>query len=378
MEIAIKSSQVRNIALRAAKAKRPLFIWGPPGIGKSELVQGLVDSGDLSGPADENGNRKGAALIDLRLALMEPTDLRGFPFRNPETNQMEWAQMGDLPSQEFADKYHTVVLFLDELNSAPPSVQAAAYQLVLNRRIGAYELPSNVVIFAAGNRENDRGVVYRMPAPLANRFRHVTMAVDFGDWMRWAIMNEVHPDVIGYLSYAKQDLFDFDPKHTGAAFATPRSWNYVSEMLYTDGFDTADISEQKAEVAGAVGDGTSAKFIEHRRVSAKLPRPEDILSGKVKQLDASMKTEISAKYSLVVGLSYEINQYYKVHNTGGEFKKQFNNAVRFAYDNFEPEMVVLFFKTIMSDYKIQFNIRTDLDTELYKIFADKYTKYLVG
>lgn len=378
MELAVKSSQVRGIALRAAKAKRPLFIWGPPGIGKSELVQGMVDSGDLDGPADSMGVRKGAALIDLRLALMEPTDLRGFPFRNPETNQMEWAQMGDLPTQEFADKYNTVVLFLDELNSAPPSVQAAAYQLVLNRRIGAYELPDNVVIFAAGNRENDRGVVYRMPAPLANRFRHVTMAVDFGDWLRWAIAHEVHPDVIGYLSYAKQDLFDFDPKHAGAAFATPRSWNYVSEILNTEGFDTADGSEQKAEVAGAVGDGMSGKFTEHRRVSARLPRPEEILMGRVRELDPTMKNEISAKYSLVIGLCFEINQYYKVHNTAGDFKKQFNNAVRFAYDNFEPEMVVLFFKTIMSDYKIMFDIRKDLDAELYKVFADKYTKYLVG
>lgn len=374
MEIAVKSSQVRSIALRAARAKRPLFIWGPPGIGKSELVEAVTYTCDLGG----GGKGKGNTLIDLRLALMEPTDIRGFPFRDPVTNQMEWAQMGDLPTQEFADQYDTVVLFLDELNSAPPSVQAAAYQLVLNRRVGKYKLPDNVVIFAAGNRENDRGVTYRMPSPLANRFRHITMAVDFGDWLAWAIQKEVHPDVIGYLSYAKQDLFDFDPKHAGAAFATPRSWNYVSEMLLTEGFDTADTSEQKAEVAGAVGDGMSAKFIEHRRVSAKLPRPEEILKGNVMMLDSSMQNEISAKYSLVIGLSYEINQYYKVHGTAGEFKKQFNNAVRFAYNNLQPEMVVLFFKTIMSDYKIQFNIKTDLDAELYKIFADKYTKYLVG
>lgn len=121
----VRPSDTRDIVLRAMKAKRPIFLWGPPGIGKSELVQQIVDSGEL-------GN---AYMIDMRLALMEPTDLRGYPFRNPETNQMEWAPPADLPTQELADSYDTIVIFLDELNSAPPSVQAAAYQLVLNGRI---------------------------------------------------------------------------------------------------------------------------------------------------------------------------------------------------------------------------------------------------
>ncbi len=215
-----------------------------------------------------------------------------------------------------------------------------------------------------------------MPAPLANRFRHINMAVDFGDWQRWAINNEVHPDVLGYLSYAKQDLFDFDPKTSSQAFATPRSWNYVSEILATPGFEDAEIFEQKAEIAGAVGEGMAGKFVEHRRIASHLPKPEDILAGKVKKLDNKLSQEISAKYSLVVGMTYEINQLYKESGTGGDFKKCFNNAVSFAYDNFEPEMVVLFFKTIMTDYGIKFNIRTDLDKELYKIFSERYTKYI--
>ena len=125
---------------------------------------------------------------------------------------MEWAPAVDLPTQEQADEYDTIALFLDELNSAPPSVQAAAYQLVLNGKIGQYKLPSNVKIVAAGNRETDRGVTYRMPSPLANRFRHINMDVNFEDWSFWATENKVHQDVIGYLTYSKADLFDFDPK----------------------------------------------------------------------------------------------------------------------------------------------------------------------
>ena len=153
----VRPAEVKPIILRSMKANRPIFIWGAPGIGKSELVQGIVDSGEL-------GN---AFMIDLRLALMEPTDLRGYPFRNPETNTMEWAPAADLPTEELAKEFDTIVLFLDELNSAPPSVQAAAYQLVLNKKIGQYNLPNNVRIVAAGNRETDRGVTFRMPSPLA-------------------------------------------------------------------------------------------------------------------------------------------------------------------------------------------------------------------
>lgn len=366
--LTVKPTQVKNVVMRAAQAKRPIFIWGPPGIGKSELVAGIVQSGALGT----------AIMIDLRLALMEPTDIRGYPFRNAETNTMEWAPPADLPSAEMAAQYDTVVLFLDELNSAPPSVQAAAYQLVLNRRVGQYALPNNVVIIAAGNRETDRGVTYRMPAPLANRFRHINMAVDFGDWHKWAINNRVHPDVLGYLSYAKQDLFDFDPKTSSQAFATPRSWNYVSEILYTPGFDSAETFEQKAEIAGAVGDGMAAKFVEHRRIASYLPGTEEIFSGSVTKLDNKLSQEISAKYSLVVNMTYEIHQMYIDNGVEGPFKAAFNNAVRFCFENFEPEMVVLFFKTIMTDYEIRFNVRRDLDSDLYKIFSDRYTKYIVS
>ena len=365
MDLTVKPSNVTNIVNRAIKANQPIFMWGPPGIGKSDIVAQITEG---------LGN---SHMIDMRLALMEPTDLRGYPFRNPETNTMEWAPPADLPTEEFASQFDTVVLFMDELNSAPPSVQAAAYQLVLNKRVGQYTLPSNVRIIAAGNRETDRGVTYRMPAPLANRFRHVNLGVDFSDWQTWAMNNEVHPDVIGYLSYAKQDLFDFDPKTSSQAFATPRSWSIVSTMLKVDSFDEADSFEQKAEISGAVGEGMAAKFVEHRRIANTMPNPQDIMDGKVKKLDKKLASEISAKYSLVVSLTYEINEIYKESGVKGEFKEKFNNTVRFAYDNFDPEMVVLLFKTIMSDYKIKFNIRTDLDKDVYKVFAERYTKYIV-
>jgi hypothetical protein len=368
MEITVSASSVRNIVLRSMQSRRPVFIWGPPGIGKSELVADIAHSGAL-------GN---ACTIDMRLALCEPTDLRGYPYRDPETNTMRWSPPIDLPSAELAAQYDHIVLFLDELNSAPQSVQAAAYQLVLNRRVGQYVLPDNVVIVAAGNRETDRGVTYRMPAPLANRFRHVVMDVNYDDWKVWAVQHNVHPDVVGYLSWAKQDLFDFNPKTSSQAFATPRSWVSLSDTLYNPDFDQADSREQRAELAGIVGDGLAVKFQEHRRVGAHLPRPSQVITGEVLKLKSDVAKEISAKYSLTTGLAYELKAIYTdEQRKATEFRAAINHVVRFAFGNFEPEMVVFLFKTLMQDYQIRFNMRTELDADLLSTFNERYIRYIV-
>jgi len=355
----VRPKETRNIVTRAMTAQRPIFLWGAPGIGKSELVEDIVNSGVL-------GN---AHMIDMRLALMEPTDLRGYPFRNPETNQMEWAPAVDLPTEEFAAQFDSIVLFLDELNSAPPSVQAAAYQLVLNGKIGQYKLPKNVRIVAAGNRETDRGVTYRMPAPLANRFRHINMEVNFEDWSIWATENKVHPDVIGYLTYSKADLFDFDPKTSSQSFATPRSWNFVSEILSTEGFDTASDFEQKAEIAGAVGEGMAIKFCEHRKVSSKLPNPEDVLNGKIKKLEVKEK---SAQYSFAIGLCYELADLYNKEDDVA-FDKGVDYFFDFIMENFEPELVIFSAKTVLSDHDIDIKPRK---LQGKKEFKERYWKYL--
>ena len=205
---------------------------------------------------------------------------------------MDWAEPVDLPSEELASQYPVVVLFLDEMNSAAPSVQSAAYQLILNRRVGKYVLPDNVVMVAAGNRESDKGVTYRMPTPLANRFIHQEMKVDFSSWQEWAVNHKIHKDVVGYIGFAKNDLYDFDAKSASRAFATPRSWSFVSQIL--DDEDSDDDTTMNL-IAGTVGEGLAVKFMAHRKVASRMPKPEEILSGKVTTLDVK---EVSAMYSL--------------------------------------------------------------------------------
>jgi MoxR-like ATPase len=189
----VTSVQARKAILCAFDVKRPIFLWGPPGIGKSEVVESIA-------------NEMGGLMIDLRMAQMEPTDIRGIPFYNKELGKMDWAPPVELPDEETAAQWPVVVLFLDEMNSAAPAVQSASYQLILNRRIGKYHLPKNVVLIAAGNRESDKGVTYRMPTPLSNRFVHLEMRPDFKSYQEWAVNHNQHKDVVGYLSSSKQVL----------------------------------------------------------------------------------------------------------------------------------------------------------------------------
>jgi len=343
-----QTSEIRTNTLKEAKKairramlrKRPVFLWGPPGVGKSDLVSQLAD--------DVNG-----LMLDLRMALMEPTDLRGIPYYNQAENNMSWAQPVDLPSEELASQYDVVVLFLDEMNSAPMATQAAAYQLVLNRRIGTYNLPDNVVIVAAGNRETDRGVTYRMPAPLANRFVHVEVAADFETWQDWAIENQIHRDVLGYLTFAKNDLYNFDPGSNERSFATPRSWVFVSELLQDeDGDPEMTESEVSDLVAGTVGEGMAIKFNAHRKHSGKLPNPTDILEGKVKSLTVK---EVSAMYSLTIAMCYELRDAYKKSkksNPGKEWHEMCDNFFRFMMDNFLTEVTVMGAKMALTNYNL--------------------------
>jgi len=331
----VTPDQARSRVLRCFKQKRPVFLWGPPGIGKSELVANLTT--DLGGH-----------MIDLRLSQMDPTDIRGIPFFNKNKEVMDWAPPIDLPDEEMASKYPVVVLFLDELNSASPSVQAAAYQLILSRRIGKYVLPDNVRLVAAGNRESDKGVTFRMPMPLANRFVHLEVRADFESWQKWAVFNKVHKDVVGYISFAKQDLMEFDPKSASRSFATPRSWNFVSEFLQDE--ETPD-DELTDLISGSVGEGLGLKFMAHRKVSSKMPRPEDVLTGKVKELKTK---EISAMYSLTISMCYELQDNFQKLGKEklSEWHAQADNFLRFMMDNFTTELVVMGARVALTTYNL--------------------------
>jgi len=348
---------VRTLLTRCMAVGRPVMIWGPPGIGKSELIA-------------EIGAETNRPIIDMRLLLLEPTDIKGIPYFDPETKTMKWAHPADLPTDNYLNN---AILFLDEINAAPPSVQAAAYQLILNRRVGEYHLPAGVSMICAGNRDSDKGVTYRMPSPLANRLVHIEMGVNFEDWQKWAIANYVHADVIGFLSYHKQKLFNFDPKSPDKAFATPRTWVFVSQLI------TDDLSESMntALVAGTVGEGLASEFSAHRKVAARMPKSEDILMGNETTLNVK---DLSAMYSLTISMCYTLKEWVnkaKVKEDNFTMEK-WHECVdyffAFMMDNFQTEMIVLGAKTALRDYQLPINHR---QLKNFKTFHDKYGKYIL-
>lgn len=333
---------------KAFKNQRPIFLWGPPGIGKSDIIKQL-------------GTELDAHVIDVRLSLWEPTDIKGIPFFDSVNETMKWAPPSELPNAEMAKEHNQIILFLDEMNSAAPAVQAAAYQLILNRRVGTYHLPDNVVLVAAGNRETDKGVTFRMPAPLANRFVHLEMQVNWDDYFEWAVENKIHKDVMGFLSFAKKSLYDFDPKSSSRAFATPRSWSFVSELLTDDDCDTDTLTDL---ISGSVGEGLAISFMAHRKIASKMPNPTEILAGKVTKMESK---EISAMYSLTVSLCYELKD--ACDKSAKDWNSQVNNFFQFMMDNFETELVIMGTKLALSTYKLP------LDPDEIKCFDDFHAKF---
>jgi len=345
----VSPNEAKRSLRKCVKIQRPVFMWGPPGIGKSDIVHQI-------------GAEQEREVIDVRLSLWEPTDIKGIPYYNADMKTMTWAPPSELPT----DPESTAILFLDELNSAAPATQAAAYQLILNRKVGTYVLPKGVSIIAAGNRETDKGVTYRMPAPLANRFVHIELRTDFDDWLMWATSNRIHEQVVGYVSFAKADLYDFDPRSSSRAFATPRTWSFVSELLDDDNLPENTLTDL---VAGAVGEGLAVKFMAHRKVAKQMPKPEDILAGKISKCDIK---EISAMYSLTTSMCYELQEAdkKKVKN----WDEMSDNFFSFMMDNFPTELVVMGAKVALTNYGLPFDASK---MKNFDRFHEKYGKYII-
>ncbi|HGZ70256.1 MAG TPA: AAA family ATPase [Nitratifractor sp.] len=263
--------------------KIPIFLWGPPGVGKSSIVAQIA-------------KERGVGFIDLRLSLLDPTDLRGIPFFNANDNSAMWAPASFLPDGSIEEG----ILFLDELNTAAPMVQASAYQLILDRKIGEYTLPEGWAIVAAGNRESDQGVVFRMASPLANRFVHLEIEVSVEDWQTWAKIFSIDPTIIAFISYRPDALFTFDPSSDKKAFATPRTWEYVNEILLSEPEDDILLDI----ISGAIGEELAASFLGFKSVAKSLPDIDAILDGSTSEVP----NDTAALHILATALTMRINQ----------------------------------------------------------------------
>ena len=251
------------------RIKLSTMIWGPPGIGKSSIVQQTAAAHKIN-------------CIDVRLSQLAPTDLRGLPVADKVNHVSRWYPPEFLPTKGRG------VLFLDEINLAPPTMQGMAQQLILDRRVGSYEVPDGWLIWAAGNRKEDRAIVFDMPAPLANRFIHLEVEPDLDSFKSFALRAGLHEQIIAFVTFRPQLLHKMDAQQ--AAWPSPRSWQMASE-LHVAGLD----------LAPAIGAATATEFHAFTQLYAHLPSFEKILDGD--GADVEFPDEPSVRYALTIGLT---------------------------------------------------------------------------
>lgn len=335
--------------------QRPAFIWGPPGIGKSQIV-------------DQVAKQHGMEMRDVRLGLCDPTDIKGFPVPDMEAQAMRWLPPNFLPPMMIQKEVTTTtgkgktaktvttietvpndtkgVLFLDEMNQAPPMVQTASYSLVLDRRIGDYVLPAGWVVLAAGNREGDRGNVQKQPTPLSLRFTHLDLEVSPEDWSEWAVSAGVHYKMVAFLRFRSDLLHDFKP--TDRSSPNPRGW--VVAAQYTD-MNSAD---RLALTTGTVGETATNEWLSFLDVFGEVPSIDQV---KLNPDNTPIPEKLSAKHAIISTLS--------AHATADLFPRFMQYVGRF-----EKEWLVSFVRDAMVRNP---NVHT---TKAFQDFAIKNSSFL--
>lgn len=300
-----------------------VMLWGPPGIGKSQAVRQIAKEIET-----ESGKR--VEVTDVRLLLFNPIDLRGIPTSNADKTLAVWLKPAIFQMDPSDDVVN--ILFLDEISAAPQSVQAAAYQITLDRIVGEHKLPENCIVIAAGNRTTDKSVAYKMPKALANRLMHFDVEGSFQSWKEWAISHGINEKVIGFLAFRQNYLMGFNSASDDLAFATPRSWELVSNIL--NGVSD-NVSEMYSLIAGLIGSGVAVEFRTWEKVYKDLPSIEDIFDGKM----PSMPQNTDAMYALTSAMTC----YAREHK---DDLGRIANSIRYA-DRMPPDFSAVLIKDYM-------------------------------
>lgn len=306
-----------------------VFLWGAAGVGKSDGVKEFA-----ANLAAASG--KHVAVTDVRLLLFSPVDLRGVPVADQDRAFSKWLLPKIFDMDDSPDAVN--ILFLDELSAAPQSVQAAAYQITLDRRIGEHMLPDNCIVIAAGNRTTDQSVAYKMPKALANRLMHYNVVCDFASWKDWALRAQLDSRIIGYLSFDNSRLCA-EPAPSDLAYPTPRSWTFVNSALKALGELPLDSSQAHQLISACVGKDVSLEFRTWCQVYKSLPRVEEIRRGQCRDYPRSQ----DALYALSASLTAAV-----LAKADPLSLTELDNVCAYA-SHFPPDFALAFFKDLNRD-----------------------------
>ena len=305
----MKPSECIEAVETAVTAGEVPFLWGTWGSGKSESVEDLA-------------KRLGRKLYQIRLSLIDPVDLRGCPVvvTDEEGNHLtKWGYPSFFPTEPGS------MVFFDEMNTGLPQVQAACYQLILDKACGEHKLPPDTAMVCAGNREADGGITHKMPRPLQNRLVHLDWELDVDDWVAWALANGIRTDIIAFIRFRRillhQDWIDQDANREAISQGkkpekksedgakkgkpSPRTWVKLSHLMDACETKGASSSVEFGLAVGCVGEGPGTEYLSYRRIASSLVTPEQIIMAPETAPipDQQDKSGPAATYAIVTALA---------------------------------------------------------------------------
>lgn len=285
----VKISQAISMLTQLIRAKLVPLLTGSPGMGKSQIYQQIADTYNLK-------------LIDIRLSQCDVTDLNGFP--RIQGNKAGYVPMDTFPIEgdSIPDGYSGWLLLFDELTSAPPSLQAASYKIILDRMIGSYRLHKNVAVCAAGNLETDNAIVQPMSTALQSRMCHLELVLDHKEWIDWANDNVLDHRLSSYIAFKPGNLFTFTPDHTDKTYACPRTWEFANRILKVTDDDSKD---RLPMLAGTLSEGVAREFIGFCKIQDTLPKMHELIAN---PKTTPIPDEPSVLYALTGAISHHANK----------------------------------------------------------------------